>query len=56
VRVSREMRIVVVAEGIETPGERATLTDLGCDLMQGFLFRRPEELRGSGSFALATGP
>jgi EAL domain-containing protein (putative c-di-GMP-specific phosphodiesterase class I) len=56
VRVSREMRIVVVAEGIETPGERAAATDLGCDLMQGFLFRRPEELRGSESFALATGP
>jgi EAL domain-containing protein (putative c-di-GMP-specific phosphodiesterase class I) len=49
------MRIVVVAEGIETAAERATATDLGCDLMQGFLFRRPEELRGSESFALATG-
>ena len=56
VRVSREMGIGVVAEGIETPAERATATDLGCDLMQGFLFRRPEELRGSESFALATGP
>ena len=56
VRVSREMRTVVVAEGIETPGERATLTDLGCELMQGFLFRRPEELRGSESFPLATFP
>jgi EAL domain-containing protein (putative c-di-GMP-specific phosphodiesterase class I) len=52
--VSHEMRSVVVAEGIETPAERAAATGLGCDLMQGFLFRRPEELRGSETFALAT--
>lgn len=56
VRVSHELRAVVVAEGIETPAERATATDLGCDLMQGFLFRRPEELRESQCFALATFP
>ncbi|HVO10299.1 MAG TPA: EAL domain-containing protein [Vicinamibacteria bacterium] len=56
VRVSREMGVVAVAEGIETSAERVAATDLGCDLMQGFLFRRPEELRGSESFALATGP
>jgi EAL domain-containing protein (putative c-di-GMP-specific phosphodiesterase class I) len=56
VRVSHEMRAAVVAEGIETPAERTTATELGCDLMQGFLFRRPEELRDSRSFALATGP
>ncbi len=56
VDVSHEMRIGVVAEGIETAAERAAATELGCDLMQGFLFRRPEELRGSQSFDLATFP
>jgi EAL domain-containing protein (putative c-di-GMP-specific phosphodiesterase class I) len=56
VEISREMGTVVVAEGIETPAERATSTALGCELMQGFLFRRPDELRQSESFALATGP
>jgi EAL domain-containing protein (putative c-di-GMP-specific phosphodiesterase class I) len=56
VRVSRELGIGVVAEGIETPAERATATELGCDLMQGFLFRGPEELHGSETFSLATGP
>jgi EAL domain-containing protein (putative c-di-GMP-specific phosphodiesterase class I) len=31
----------VVAEGIETVEERDTLANLGCDLMQGYLFGRP---------------
>lgn len=53
VAVCREMTIGVVAEGIETTAERAAATDVGCDLMQGFLFRRPEELREAASFTLA---
>jgi EAL domain-containing protein (putative c-di-GMP-specific phosphodiesterase class I) len=32
----------IIAEGIETQAECATLTNLGCDLLQGFLFARPE--------------
>jgi len=39
--VSRELGITVVAEGIETEGERETVTALGCELMQGYLFREP---------------
>jgi diguanylate cyclase (GGDEF)-like protein len=31
----------VVAEGVETPGARDTLTDMGCDVMQGYLVSRP---------------
>jgi EAL domain-containing protein (putative c-di-GMP-specific phosphodiesterase class I) len=38
----RELSMEVVAEGIETPEERDTLARLGCDLLQGFLFARPE--------------
>ena len=36
-----ELGIVVVAEGVETTGEREALADLGCDLLQGYLFGRP---------------
>jgi EAL domain-containing protein (putative c-di-GMP-specific phosphodiesterase class I) len=44
VSLCAEMGIVVVAEGVETPAERDRLVDLGCDLMQGYLFAKP----GSG--------
>lgn len=37
----REMNVLVVAEGVETQAERDTLTALGCDLMQGYLFAKP---------------
>jgi EAL domain-containing protein (putative c-di-GMP-specific phosphodiesterase class I)/CheY-like chemotaxis protein len=37
----RELGILVVAEGIETEAERATLVELGCDLLQGFLIGAP---------------
>jgi EAL domain-containing protein (putative c-di-GMP-specific phosphodiesterase class I) len=37
----RELGILVVAEGVEQPEERALLTELGCDLLQGFLFGEP---------------
>ena len=39
----KEFGIMVVAEGIETPGERDTVVALGCDLVQGFLLGRPLE-------------
>jgi EAL domain-containing protein (putative c-di-GMP-specific phosphodiesterase class I) len=37
----REMGFEIIAEGVETPAERDALADLGCDLMQGYLFARP---------------
>jgi EAL domain-containing protein (putative c-di-GMP-specific phosphodiesterase class I) len=37
----RDLGIVVVAEGIETEAERATVVELGCDLLQGFLIGPP---------------
>lgn len=53
--VSREMGIAVVAEGIETVAERDAAAELGCDLMQGFLFRQPGELRCEEGFTPGEG-
>ncbi len=37
----RSLGIEVIAEGVETAGERDALADLGVTLMQGYLFARP---------------
>jgi EAL domain-containing protein (putative c-di-GMP-specific phosphodiesterase class I) len=37
----KDMGLLVVAEGIETPAERDALIGLGCDLLQGYLFAHP---------------
>jgi EAL domain-containing protein (putative c-di-GMP-specific phosphodiesterase class I) len=37
-----ELGVQAITEGVETPAERATLAELGCDLLQGYLFARPE--------------
>lgn len=37
----KDMGMLVVAEGIETELERDVLIELGCDLLQGYLFARP---------------
>ena len=39
--LSKGMGIEVVAEGVETAEERDTLIELGCDLLQGYLFAKP---------------
>jgi len=40
-RMSRELGVLVVAEGVETVEERDTLVQLGCELLQGYLFAKP---------------
>ena len=37
----KDMGLFVIAEGVETPGERDSVIDLGCELLQGYLFARP---------------
>ena len=41
VNVCRRAGTIVVAEGIETIDEATVLKDIGCDLLQGYLFARP---------------
>ncbi len=42
VSVAQSLGIEVIGEGIETLAERDVLADVGIDLMQGFLFARPQ--------------
>jgi len=37
-----ELGMSVIAEGVETSEERDTLMELGCDLLQGYLFATPQ--------------
>lgn len=41
VKVMRDNDVCVIAEGIETEAEHTTCLQLGCELGQGFLIRRP---------------
>jgi diguanylate cyclase (GGDEF)-like protein len=41
IELGRRLSIDVVAEGVETPGQLATLRQLGCRYLQGFLLGRP---------------
>ena len=56
--VGRRLGLIVVAEGIETEGQRAEALRLGCRLGQGFLFGQPYcpivERVDVGRFAVAT--
>ncbi len=38
VRVGQSLKMSVVAEGVETEGQRRLLAELGCDVVQGFLY------------------
>jgi EAL domain-containing protein (putative c-di-GMP-specific phosphodiesterase class I) len=40
-RLCDELGIVVVAEGVQTVGERDTLAEMGCNILQGYLFAKP---------------
>jgi EAL domain-containing protein (putative c-di-GMP-specific phosphodiesterase class I) len=41
VKLCQELGLQVICEGIETPAERDTVAEIGCDLLQGYLFARP---------------
>jgi EAL domain-containing protein (putative c-di-GMP-specific phosphodiesterase class I) len=41
VSLARAVDLKVVAEGVETTGQQALLTEIGCDAVQGYLIGRP---------------
>lgn len=41
VQLCADLNIGVIAEGVETKAERDALTEIGCDLLQGYLFAKP---------------
>jgi diguanylate cyclase (GGDEF)-like protein len=41
VALGHTLKLEIVAEGVETPGQQHFLTETGCDMLQGFLFGRP---------------
>jgi EAL domain-containing protein (putative c-di-GMP-specific phosphodiesterase class I) len=41
----RDLKILTIAEGIETAAEKRRVTDLGCDLLQGYQIGRPARLK-----------
>jgi EAL domain-containing protein (putative c-di-GMP-specific phosphodiesterase class I) len=51
--VAHRLGLSVVAEGVETEGQRDALLTAGCSLMQGYLFARPQPAGDLEEFLLA---
>jgi EAL domain-containing protein (putative c-di-GMP-specific phosphodiesterase class I) len=49
-----DLGLSVICEGIETVGERDTLVDLGCDLLQGYLVRPPGPVIPTAALVIPT--
>jgi diguanylate cyclase (GGDEF)-like protein len=52
VELARTLGLDVVAEGVETEGQRRALADLDCGSAQGYLFARPEPAERAGAALL----
>jgi EAL domain-containing protein (putative c-di-GMP-specific phosphodiesterase class I) len=47
IAMAHSLGIRTIAEGVETPDQLSRLTDLGCDVVQGYLFSRPVTARAA---------
>jgi len=52
VLLGQSLQLDVVAEGVETEGQRRFLADNGCDVYQGYLFGKPMPVAAFEGFAL----
>ena len=46
IQLAKKSNIKVLGEGVESQAQQKILTDLGCDIMQGSLFYKPEQASG----------
>lgn len=44
IRAAKRMGVMMLAEGVETADQAAMLTDMGCDLLQGYWYSKPMPL------------
>jgi len=51
--LARQLRLQVVAEGVETRQQQTLLADLGCEFVQGYLHAPPLSASGFESMAFA---
>ena len=50
IRFAQSLNMKVVAEGVETTGQRDYLGDCGCEIVQGYFYSRPLSERAALSF------
>src|SRR5205085_931432 len=55
VQMAHSLKLLTVAEGVETPAQAALLHSLGCDQYQGYLVSRPVDAAGLQAWMSARG-
>jgi diguanylate cyclase (GGDEF)-like protein len=55
IKLAKSLRLTVVAEGVETAGQRRELARLGCQMAQGFLYSKPVSAEAVELMALIAG-